>query len=86
MPRKKREADKSVLTVDLHGMSVDQAMEALEIALDRALLNELSRIELIHGRGRGILREASEKYLTSSKHVKRFALDPSNEGTTWIYL
>ena len=38
-------------TVDLHGLSAAQALSSLEQAIDRALLNGLAQIEIIHGIG-----------------------------------
>lgn len=74
------------LRLDLHGMTRTKALELLEASLDRALLQGVDRIELIHGLGRGTLRDASHEYLRSSHHVKQVKLDDANPGVTWVFL
>lgn len=74
------------MKVDLHGLTRDEAVRKLEEALDRALQRGCGRLEVVHGIGGGVLKEAAHEYLTSSRHVASFALDPANPGTTWAYL
>ncbi len=74
------------LRVDLHGLQAVPALEALERALDQAILKGNSRIEVIHGIGSGTLKKAVHEYLSRSSHVERYNVDDSNPGTTWVYL
>ncbi|CAH2559900.1 Smr/MutS family protein [Cardinium endosymbiont of Oedothorax gibbosus] len=50
-------------TLDLHGFNKAQALLALEKFLYRSLLLGHSRLKIIHGRGRGILRSVIRDYL-----------------------
>ena len=77
---------KEVQKLDLHGMTVRSSLEALEKAIDRALLEGTAKIEAMHGLGSGKVKDAVHKYLSHSKHVEEYFLDPSNPGVTWIML
>ena len=72
--------------IDLHGYTQQQALEKLEITLDKALLNGADSIEIIHGLGSGKLQACVERYLSESIHVANFQLVPNNPGTTIAYL
>ena len=76
----------AVLSVDLHGLTKDQAEYAIEELLDRALRTGCDRLEIIHGIGSGAVKTAAHKYLAASRHVASFKLDDANPGTTWAYL
>ncbi len=72
--------------IDLHGLSVDEALEKTELALSRAILEEKSLLVIIHGHGRGILKDAVHNYLRNSSLVKRFVVNPKNSGETLCYI
>ena len=82
----KNRSSQAEQSIDLHGLCVEDAIAAVEIALDRALLAGLDSLEIIHGKGSGELRKAVHKYLSGMPQVQRFALDPHNSGTTHIKL
>jgi DNA-nicking Smr family endonuclease len=72
--------------VDLHGMSVEVALAALERAVDRAMVLNHRLIKVIHGKGRGILRTAIREYVRRSA-VLAFAddfMEDMNGGATLI--
>jgi DNA mismatch repair protein MutS2 len=58
-------------TVDVRGMTVDEATNATEKFLDRALLNNNGSIFIIHGHGTGALRNALREFLQDSSYVER---------------
>ena len=72
--------------VDLHGLTIEEAKNKLESALDKALLNDTWCLEVIHGRGTGALKNMTKNYFKSSKHITRFNEDPINPGVTKGYL
>jgi DNA mismatch repair protein MutS2 len=74
------------LRLDLHGLNVQDAIRELEHCIDQALLRGVSRIEVIHGIGGGVLKGAVDKYLSASSHISAFRLDERNPGTTWIFM
>jgi DNA mismatch repair protein MutS2 len=73
------------LKIDLHGMRVEDAMRQVEKALDRALVEGISRVEIVHGIGAGKIRAALHQYLKELPTVANFRLDDQNAGVTWVY-
>lgn len=73
-------------SIDLHGMTVDEALRAVEARLDEAIRAGVDRLEIIHGISGGRLRAAVRGYLAGIPTVKRFAPDERNAGVTWVYL
>ncbi|HEY92899.1 MAG TPA: Smr/MutS family protein [Dehalococcoidia bacterium] len=67
--------------IDLHGLTVDEALPKLDDFLYVAFQAGLYRVWVIHGKGSGILRREVGRYL--SKHpLVRFhrAADPHHGG------
>ena len=57
--------------------------------IDHALLNNLSPVTVIHGKGTGALRKGTWEYLRSNPRVKSFAYAAPNaggDGATIVYL
>ncbi len=67
-------------SIDLRGMSLDEAIMEIDKYLDDAYLSGLNEVSIIHGKGTGILREGIKQYLKSHKHVKEFRIGNFNEG------
>jgi dsDNA-specific endonuclease/ATPase MutS2 len=72
-------------SIDLHGMTVEEALRAVEARLDRAIRGGLDRLEIIHGISGGRLRAAVRGYLAGIPSVTRFEPDARNAGVTWVY-
>lgn len=66
--------------LDLRGKRYEEAMQELDSFIDQALLNNMSQVDIIHGIGTGVIREAVTKYLRRNKHVKSFGYAPQNAG------
>lgn len=73
-------------SLDLHGMTVDEALRALDAWLDRAILANLSHVKAVHGLGTGRLQSAVHAHLTQLTAVKHFKINEWNPGETDIYL
>ena len=71
--------------LDLHGMRVEEAMKAIDDALNRAILAEVDRLEIVHGVGTGAIRTALHKYLGTLNVVSHFKIDDINPGVTCVY-
>ncbi|UCE85005.1 MAG: endonuclease MutS2 [Deltaproteobacteria bacterium] len=65
---------------DLRGMRVEEALDRVVFALDRAASLGRGRLVLIHGAGTGALRDAVRAYLAESPYVDRFAPGEPSEG------
>jgi dsDNA-specific endonuclease/ATPase MutS2 len=81
--RQSRSAD---LEVDLHGLTVVDALARADDALNRALLADASELRFIHGRSGGRIRAALHRRLREINGVRGFRLDPSNDGVTIVSL
>ena len=71
--------------LDLHGLIVDEALARLTDEIDRSLLRGADRLEVIHGKGSGRVRDAVHRHLASMLVVAAFRLDPVNPGVTWVH-
>lgn len=66
--------------LDLRGMTLEEALGALERQLDRALLSRLQSFNVIHGMGEGILQKGVRDYLRSSPAVDAYDFAPADQG------
>lgn len=66
--------------LDLHGMRVEEGMEALDKFVDTAVVNRLETIKIIHGHGSGRLRKAVRDYLLAHPCVRDFQFGAPWEG------
>jgi len=71
--------------IDLRGMMVDEAEEALGKYIDDAVLAGLPQVLVIHGKGTGALRKGVRAYLAQHKNVRQTlmaGLDEGGDGAT----
>lgn len=76
-------------TLDLRGKTVDDAIEDLEVALDKAVQSREDRLKIIHGHGTEALKKAVRTYLSRSIYVKKWkagAPESGGDGITWVEL
>jgi DNA mismatch repair protein MutS2 len=73
-------------SLDLHGRTVVEAIEALETFLNDALLEGHPTVHVIHGRSGGRVRAAVHARLARLSSVRGFRLDPRNPGATIVTL
>ncbi len=77
------------MKLDLHGYTVEEAIDALDKYLDSAYLVGLPFVYIVHGKGSGALRSAITEYLRKRAHVAHFRTGSMNEGglgVTIVYL
>lgn len=75
--------------IDLRGMTLDEAIPAVDKAIDDALIAGIGQLRLIHGKGTGALRAGLTAYLENNCFVKKLetaALDAGGSGATVIDL
>lgn len=70
--------------VDLRGLSVYEALEKLDKYMDGAILAGVSPVNIIHGKGTGVLRKAVHDYLKTHSGVKSYRLGEYGEGDSGI--
>jgi DNA mismatch repair protein MutS2 len=71
--------------IDLHGMTVEEAIARVVEEIDLALRRGADRIEVVHGKGSGRIRDALHQKLAKIPVIAKFRLDPRNAGVTWVY-
>lgn len=68
-------------SIDLHGMTTDEAVSALNAFLNDAMLAGHDELRVIHGRSGGSIKSAVHAHLKKIAAV-RYRLDPRNSGVT----
>jgi DNA mismatch repair protein MutS2 len=81
--REKREHASA--SVDLHGLTVEEALRSVEHRLDTALRDGMDHLDIIHGRGSGRVKNAVHKFLKEVGAVRHFAVAQDNPGITRAY-
>lgn len=66
--------------LDLRGCRADEALEKLDRFLDRASMQRLHQVRIVHGKGTGTLKREVEKHLKSHPLVERYRIGELNEG------
>ncbi len=65
---------------DVRGMSLEEALQTVDMFLDGAVMNRLREVNIIHGKGTGILRAGIHRHLKALSCVKSFRLGRYGEG------
>ena len=65
---------------DVRGMSLEEALTAVGLYLDEAVLAGLNEVYVIHGKGTGVLRAGIQQDLRKNRHVKSFRRGMYGEG------
>ena len=72
--------------LDLRGYRKAEALLILEDFVDKALINNLNNLEVIHGKGNGTLRKIVKQKLKEYSDIKRVYHPEENDGVTYIEL
>jgi DNA mismatch repair protein MutS2 len=66
--------------LDLHALTVDEAMVKLDRYLHDAFRSGYYTVRIVHGKGTGILRNAVRQYLDGHSLVKSYRWGEGREG------
>lgn len=66
--------------INVIGQRADEARDAVDEFLDRAVMATASRVRIVHGHGMGILKKTIQDLLSRHPHVARFYPAPQQEG------
>ncbi|MCS7169545.1 MAG: Smr/MutS family protein, partial [Candidatus Kapabacteria bacterium] len=67
-------------SIDLRGMRVAEALQAVDRFLSDALQGNIPRVRIIHGKGTGALRQALHQFLATHPAVAEYALADLSQG------
>ena len=70
--------------LNIIGWRVPDALSHLDKYLDEAVAAGLQRVRIIHGKGKGILREQMKRFLSGNQLVRDFRLGEMGEGGTGV--
>lgn len=73
-----------VLEINVLGLTVPEALYEVDNFIDRAVLDNLEEIKVIHGVGTGKLKNAIAEHLKRHKNVESFRLGKYGEGETGV--
>ena len=66
--------------LDLRGKRGDEAIKELTVYLDKAIARNLQQVEIVHGKGEGILHKLVHEYLEKRDGVVSFDIAPWESG------
>jgi DNA mismatch repair protein MutS2 len=66
--------------INVIGQHAEEARDAVDEFLDRAVMATASRVRIVHGFGMGVLRKTIQDLLSRHPHVARFYPAPQQEG------
>ncbi len=69
-----------LLTIDLRGQTVEEALDQLAARLDEAALTVAKSLHVIHGHGTGKLKMATRQYLAKSPYIESYRPGVAGEG------
>ncbi len=71
-------------TLDLHGMTLEEAKYAVNYFLDQGLLYNTKQnfLKIIHGKGKGVLKKEVQKLIAKKKEYKITPFYIANPGIT----
>lgn len=76
--------EKVSVELNVIGQNREECLINLEYFIDKAVVNGLTVVHVIHGVGAGILKKAVWEYLKNSKNVKSYRLGRYGEGDSGV--
>jgi len=74
------------LEIKVIGMRVEEALKEIDKFLDRAIVQEISQVKIVHGIGTGRLMNAVREHLEDMSYIKSMKRDGTNAGVTIVEL
>ena len=77
---------KNLPSIDLHGYDTETARVATNDFINDNIILKNSRVLIIHGKGKGLVKNSVHETLSHRKEVKMFHTDCFNNGCTIVHL
>lgn len=71
-------------SLDLHGKTVAEAVDALDRFVNDALLGDYDQVRVVHGISGGKVKAAVHQRLRQLPSIRSFRVDPLNQGVTIV--
>ncbi len=68
------------LECDVRGLTLEEALMSVDMFLDGAVMQALKSVQIIHGKGTGVLRSGVQEHLKRHPAVKEYRLGRYGEG------
>ena len=78
------EIPETATQIDVRGFEADDAVRAVERFLEDASMSGHQTARIIHGKGKGVLRDQMKRFLSKNTLVKEFRLGEIGEGGTGV--
>ncbi len=75
-----KESFGSLLSLDVRGQRAEVALAKVSEFLDKAIMHSRESVEIVHGRGTGVLRKEVHNFLRSFPGIESFTLAPEDRG------
>lgn len=67
-------------SLDVRGLRTEDALKEVTQYIDRAVFRNMNQVQIIHGKGDGILRDQIQSYLHTRNDIKHFETAPIERG------
>lgn len=75
-----------VPSIDIHGYDRNGGVAMVKTFIDNQIRIGKRKVTIVHGKGEGILKQATHEYLRKDKRVESFKLNIFNDGETIVKL
>ena len=75
-----------VPSIDIHGYDRNGGVAMVKNFIDNQIRIGKKQVRIVHGKGEGILKQATHEYLRKDKRVENFKLIIFNDGETIVEL
>ena len=72
------------LTIDVRGKRAEEALTLVQRYIDEAILLNMSEVNILHGKGNGVLRDLIRQYLRGINEVRSIADEELERGGNGI--
>ena len=73
-------------SIDIHGYDRNGGVAMVKNYIDNQIRVGKRKVTIVHGKGEGILKQATHEYLRKDKRVENFKLNIFNDGETIVEL